>query len=85
MYSSIHHEVLPAKQALGCTDCHSSQAVDCTRCHKGASGRALPAQRLATYPGVKDRIDFKALGYDGDPALVGGRFRAALGRGEPTR
>jgi len=85
MYSSIHHEVVPARQALGCTDCHSSQAVDCTRCHKGASGRDTPAQRLATYPAVKDRFDFKALGYDSDPALAGGRFTAAIGRGLPAR
>jgi hypothetical protein len=85
MYSSIHHEVVPARQALGCTDCHSSQAVDCTRCHKGASGRGLPAQRLATYPAVKNRFDFKALGYDNDPALAGGRFKVAIGRGLPAK
>ncbi len=34
MYSSIHHEVVSAKKALGCSDCHSSEAITCTRCHK---------------------------------------------------
>jgi octaheme c-type cytochrome (tetrathionate reductase family) len=85
MYSSIHHQVVPAKKALGCTDCHSPAAVACSRCHKGASGMVLPAHRLAVYPEVKNRIDFKALGYTDDPALVGGRLYATIGRGSPTR
>jgi hypothetical protein len=85
MYSSIHHQVVPAKQALGCTDCHGSAAVTCARCHKGAAGMVLPAHRLAVYPQVQNRIDFKALGYTDDPALVGGRFHVTIGRGSPTR
>jgi hypothetical protein len=85
MYSSIHHAVVPARQALGCTDCHSPAAVSCARCHKGAAGTVLPAHRLAIYPEVKNRLDFKALGYDGDPALVGGRFYVSIGRGSPAR
>jgi octaheme c-type cytochrome (tetrathionate reductase family) len=84
-YSSVHHEVVPAKQALGCTDCHSSEAVTCTRCHRGARGMDLPQHRRAVYPEVKGRIDFKALGYPGDPAMVGGRFYLAIGRGTPPR
>jgi octaheme c-type cytochrome (tetrathionate reductase family) len=85
MYSSIHHEVVPAKQALGCSDCHSAEAVTCTRCHKGAQGMDLPEHRRAVYPDVKNRIDFKALGYPDDPALVGGRFYIAFGRGTPPQ
>jgi octaheme c-type cytochrome (tetrathionate reductase family) len=85
MYSSIHHEVVPAKKALGCSDCHSSEAITCTRCHKNAVGMALPAHRLAVYPEVNHRIDFKALGYPGDPALVGGRFYITFGRGSPPK
>ena len=85
MYSSIHHEVVPAAKALGCTDCHSTEAVACARCHKNAHGTALPAHRLAVYPEVKNRIDFKALGYSGDPAITGGRFYTPLGRGVPPR
>ena len=34
----------------------------------------LPEHRRAVYPQVKNRIDFKALGYPDDPARVGGRF-----------
>ncbi|MGD0946806.1 MAG: tetrathionate reductase family octaheme c-type cytochrome [Candidatus Binatia bacterium] len=85
MYSSIHHEVVPAKQALGCSDCHSSEAITCTRCHKNAAGMDLPEHRRAVYPDVKNRIDFKALGYPDDPALVGGRFYIAFGRGTPPQ
>jgi hypothetical protein len=84
MYTSIHHEVVPAKQALGCSDCHSAGAITCTRCHQNARGMDLPEHWLAVYPGMKDRIDFKALGYPGDPALVGGRF-ITLGRGSPSK
>jgi len=85
MYSSIHHEVVPAKQALGCSDCHSSEAITCTRCHKNAAGMDLPEHRRAVYPDVKNRIDFKALGYPDDPALVGGRFYITFGRGTPPQ
>jgi hypothetical protein len=85
MYSAIHHQVVPSDKALGCSDCHSAAAVSCARCHKTASGKALPAHRLATYPEVKSRMDFKALGYDDDPALVGGRFYGSIGRGAPAR
>jgi octaheme c-type cytochrome (tetrathionate reductase family) len=85
MYSSIHHEVVPAKKALGCSDCHSAEAITCTRCHKNAQGMDLPAHRLAVYPEVPHRLDFKALDYPGDPALVGGRFYITFGRGAPPR
>jgi octaheme c-type cytochrome (tetrathionate reductase family) len=84
MYSSIHHEVVPAKLALGCSDCHTAEAVTCTRCHKGAQGMELPEHRGAVYPKVQNRIDFKALGYPDDPALVGGRFYVTFGRGRPA-
>jgi hypothetical protein len=45
MYWRLNHEVVPKKNALSCTDCHSLDGV----------------------------MDFKALGYKGDPAIVGGR------------
>jgi octaheme c-type cytochrome (tetrathionate reductase family) len=85
MYSAIHHEVVPAKKALGCADCHSTAAITCIRCHKGAQGMDLPAHRLAVYPEVKNRLDFKTLGYPGDPAQVGGRFYITIGRGSPPK
>jgi octaheme c-type cytochrome (tetrathionate reductase family) len=85
MYSSIHHEVAPVKKALGCADCHSPQAITCTRCHRNAREMNLPEHRRAVYPEVKQRLDFKALGYTDDPALVGGRFYVTLGRGRPPQ
>jgi hypothetical protein len=75
--------VTAAKKALGCTDCHGAEAITCTRCHQKAKGMDLPEHRRRIYPEVKERLDFKALGYPGDPALVGGRFYITLGRGTP--
>jgi octaheme c-type cytochrome (tetrathionate reductase family) len=78
-------EVVPANKALGCSDCHSAEAVACERCHKNAQGTDLPSHRRAVYPDVKNRFDFKALGYSGDPAITGGRFYTPLGRGVPSK
>ena len=83
MYSAVHHQVLSAKRALGCSDCHSAEAVTCSRCHKNAKEVDLPEHRRAVYPDVRNRLDFKALGYTDDPALVGGRFYVGIGRGAP--
>jgi octaheme c-type cytochrome (tetrathionate reductase family) len=83
MYSSIHHEVTAAKKALGCADCHAQEAITCTRCHQKAKQMELPEHRRKVYPDVKQRLDFKALGYPGDPAQVGGRFYISIGRGTP--
>jgi hypothetical protein len=85
MYSSIHHQVVPAKRALGCSDCHTVEAVTCTRCHTSAKEMDLPEHRRAVYPEATTRLDFKALGYPGDPALVGGRFYITFGRGTPPK
>lgn len=85
MYTSLHHAVPPAKEALGCTDCHALPAVTCRRCHKDAGGMDQPAHTRMVYPEVKNRIDFKALGYKDDPALIGGRFYIYLGRGRPPQ
>ncbi|MCP4220991.1 MAG: Ni/Fe-hydrogenase cytochrome b subunit [bacterium] len=85
MYTSIHHGVLPAPKALGCADCHSVKAVTCTRCHKKAEGMTQPSHTRMVYPGTKKRLDFEALGYEDDPAFMGGRFYIGLGRGKPPR
>ena len=85
MYSAIHHGVVTASKALGCSDCHSTEAVSCQRCHKNARGMDLPANRRAVYPEIKKRFDFEALGYSGDPAITGGRFLTPMGRGVPSR
>jgi hypothetical protein len=45
----------------------------------------LPEHRRAVYPEVKNRIDFKALGYSDDPAHVGGRFYISFSKGTPPR
>ena len=85
MYSSVHHAVVPAKAALGCSDCHRTEAVNCVRCHRGAAGMDRPEHTREIYPEVPQRLDFKALGYADDPAITGGRFFLKLGRGTPPQ
>lgn len=76
MYTGIHHEVVPAVEALGCRDCHEAEAVDCAGCHQGIGEPDEPVGRVlrARHPDDPDRFDFRALGYRDDPARVGGRF-----------
>ncbi len=74
MYISIHHEVAPTRETLGCADCHSQSAVTCRRCHGQEMGEELPAHAYRIYPDAQKRMDFQKLGYQGDPALVGGRL-----------
>jgi octaheme c-type cytochrome (tetrathionate reductase family) len=83
LYTGIHHGVVPAADALGCTDCHSTQAANCVRCHRGAEGMDRPEHTRRVYPESPRRLDFEALGYPDDPALTGGRFYFRLGRGLP--
>jgi octaheme c-type cytochrome (tetrathionate reductase family) len=85
MYSSVHHEVVPAQAALGCTDCHGTEAVNCVRCHRGAAGMDRPEHTRKVYPKVPGRLDFRALGYSDDPAVSGGRFFVKIGRGSPPQ
>jgi octaheme c-type cytochrome (tetrathionate reductase family) len=85
MYTSVHHEVPPAKKSLGCADCHAAQNVACARCHTNAAGMNQPEHTRKVYPEVSQRFDFKALGYQGDPAVTGGRFYMDLRRGRPLK
>ena len=85
MYTPVHHEVAPAKQSLGCADCHVPQNVACVRCHKTAAGMNQPEHARQVYPGVRNRFDFKALGYEGDPAVIGGRFYMYIKSGLPPK
>jgi octaheme c-type cytochrome (tetrathionate reductase family) len=85
MYSAVHHEVAPAKKSLGCADCHAPQNVACVRCHSGAAGMDRPEHARRVYPETAARFDFEALGYEGDPAVTGGRFFMYLRRGLPPR
>ena len=81
-YSGIHHEVVPAREALGCGDCHAAEAVNCQRCHSGVSEVESIRYGAANHLG-EPRLDFGALGYVDDPARIGGRFAVAFGAGRP--
>ena len=92
MYWGLHHETMPAKNALGCAQCHSSLTGEktCNRCHQDS--RDVDFKKLSEYGtdfswmksrgrdvseliGQTDYLNFKALGYKGDPILHGGRFK----------
>jgi octaheme c-type cytochrome (tetrathionate reductase family) len=102
MYWGLTHEIMPAKNALGCTQCHASMQGEktCGLCHQ--DNREVDFKKLSStgtdfewmkargrdvssLVGVTDYIDFKALGYKGDPILVGGRFKKLpLGAGQSS-
>jgi len=92
MYWGLNHETMPANNALGCVQCHSSLTGEktCNRCHQDS--REVDFKKLASrgtdFSWMKERgrdvsdligqtdfINFKALGYEGDPILYGGRFK----------
>jgi Zn finger protein HypA/HybF involved in hydrogenase expression len=92
MYWGVEHEVMPAKMALSCVQCHESLKGErtCDRCHqdnrdvdfkkiahKGTdfSYMAKKGRNVRHLIGTTDYIDFKALGYKGDPIIYGGRFK----------
>jgi hypothetical protein len=83
-YSALHHEVVLASAALGCGDCHAAEAVDCRRCHTGAVDADVSSYTRMIHPGTEGRMNFRALGYRDDPALIGGRFVHRIGQGMPT-
>jgi len=85
MYTALQHQVVPAKRALGCADCHQAENVACARCHRKAGEMKAAALTRRVYPQVEHFLDFKALGYEDDPALIGGRFYLSLGRGTPPQ
>jgi octaheme c-type cytochrome (tetrathionate reductase family) len=95
----VEHEVMPAEQALSCRQCHPSLREErtCDRCHQDS--RHVDFKELAHketdfsfLEGKRenleelrdsDYIDFKALGYEGDPIIHGGRFKKLpMGRKE---
>jgi len=92
MYWRLEHEVMPAKSALSCVQCHKSLKGEktCDRCHqdnrnvnfkkvvtKGTDFKAMKAagRDVGELINTTDYIDFKALGYKGDPIIYGGRFK----------
>jgi octaheme c-type cytochrome (tetrathionate reductase family) len=84
-FAGLHHQVGPSPRALACADCHEPAAVSCSRCHTDPNAASYESAIGPSDPQRAPRLDFEALGYDGDPAIVGGRFRYDLGRGEPGR
>lgn len=83
MYWGLTHEVAPKEKALSCTACHESltQKNGCAKCHEPKDG--VDFSKL-TNRGTKpdeagsDYLDLKALGYEGDPILTGGRFKKLM-------
>jgi hypothetical protein len=87
----VEHEVMPARMALSCKQCHPSlqQEKSCNLCHQDS--RNIDFNKLAhketDFSFITDKvdnlsqlsgsnyIDFKALGYAGDPIIYGGRFK----------
>jgi octaheme c-type cytochrome (tetrathionate reductase family) len=71
------HESLKGEQT--CNRCHQdSRDVDFKAiAHKGTdfSYMAERGRDVSDLVGTTDYIDFKALGYDGDPIIYGGRFK----------
>ena len=76
MFWGLTHEVTPADQALSCAACHSALASEpgCMGCHQAVPG-AEPEKPWAKEK-RRDYLNFKALGYVGDPLEKGGRFRS---------
>ncbi len=91
MYWGLNHETMPARNALGCAQCHPSLNGEktCNRCHK--DNRHIDFKKLShsgtdfafmksrgrdveELIGKSDYLDFKSLGYEGDPIIYGGRF-----------
>jgi len=69
---TVDHEVVPADKALHCADCHNQKSVTCTNCHSEGNMNDLSKKSKPLYKGKQ--INFKDLGYDDDPATIGGRF-----------
>ena len=82
MYWGLTHEVAPKEDALSCAACHSSMAKApyCAKCHgenpnvvyKNLANRGITSHKPAMPSGY---VDYKALGYPGDPMETGGRFK----------
>ncbi len=87
----LEHEVMPAKLALSCKQCHPSLREErtCDRCHQDS--RHVDFKKLAhketDFSFVADKheniealkqsnyLNFEELGYKGDPIIYGGRFK----------
>jgi hypothetical protein len=84
-FHGLNHEVLPKEQALSCVNCHTSLRAQesCLKCHISQEGpdldklanQGIDFLKYGKVVPVNDYIDFKALGYQGDPIETGGRFK----------
>ena len=86
MYWGLTHEVAPKEKSLSCAACHDSlnKAPHCGRCHKGADNIDFGKMATLGQGAGTGFLDFKALGYPGDPVELGGRFSdLPLKAGEP--
>ena len=100
MYFPLTHEVVPKENALSCASCHTAfTRSDCSRCHqyregidfaslvnkgidfKQLSSDGMPVNELI---GKTDYINFKALGYKGDPVETGERRFSKTSHENPT-
>ncbi len=91
MYWRVNHEVLPAEYALKCNQCHTSLKSEqtCKRCHSDNRYKeyAPLAKKNPDFSYLEEKgyntnylkgseyLNFKELGYKGDPIIHGGRFK----------
>ncbi len=91
MYWRVEHEVAPKQMSLSCVQCHPALKEDktCNRCHRDRRDidfkklvRQNSEEQRKYFPGERaelleqsDYLDFKSLGYEGDPIKFGGRFK----------
>ena len=94
MFWRVEHGIAPREMSLTCVQCHPSlkEEKTCNRCHRDS--RDVDFRKLATKGGEEqepyflgesaklihstDYLDFKKLGYKGDPIVHGGRFKKLL-------
>ncbi len=90
MYWGLTHEVAPKEKALSCAACHKSlnQDPSCGRCHQKEEGIDFRELSRQGDKHDSDYLNFKALGYAGDPVETGGRFLdlplKTMGKKNPT-
>ena len=93
MYWRAEHEVVPAKMAVSCEQCHNSlkRKNGCNKCHdnqklgyeyqvnmqktKKYKRKNFKCKKAKASVNATDYINFKKLGYKGDPIIYGGRFK----------
>ncbi len=101
MYWGVEHEVTPKELALSCVQCHNSLRTNnsCSRCHTdnrcvkfntSAWKNMDKKQKIFKKEALKslvvtDYINFRKLGYRGDPIIFGGRFSKIKGKNKACK